>query len=155
MLLGGGRDNTVENNLMIDCPISIHFDNRGLNWMHETVAPGGYMHKLLETMPYRQPPWSERYPQLLSLMGDAPAAPKGNVIRTNVMQKCGPMQLAKEVVQYGTVADNLATSDDLRFRDPAKLDFRLRPDSPVFQRLPKFQPIPMEKIGVKTDKYRQ
>jgi hypothetical protein len=154
MLLGGGRDNTVENNLMIECPISIHFDNRGLNWMHETVAPGGYMHKLLEAMPYQQPPWRDRYPQLLTLMADAPAAPKGNLLRWNVAVKCGPMHLAKEVTQYGTVAENLATNEDLGFVDLVKPDFRLRPDSSLWKKLPKFQPIPMEKIGLEADEYR-
>ena len=39
-------------------------------------------------MPYRQPPWSERYPQLLTVLEDDPGSPKGNVIRLNVVCRC-------------------------------------------------------------------
>jgi hypothetical protein len=155
MLIGGGRDNTIENNLMLDCHESIHFDNRGLNWMQYHVVPGGTMPERLAEMPYRQPPWSERYPQLLKLLDDEPGSPKGNTIRDNVVWRCQPMHLAVQVTRFGTVADNLSTDEDLGFQDAAKMDFRLRPDSVVFKKLPKFQPIPFEKIGLQIDQYRK
>ena len=31
-LIGGGRDNIVENNLYVECTPSIHLDARGLSW---------------------------------------------------------------------------------------------------------------------------
>jgi hypothetical protein len=156
MLLGGGRDNVVENNLMVHCGESIDFDNRGLNWMKETVtAPGGLMPKRLMEMPFRQPPWSERYPQLLTVLDDQPAAPKHNTLRNNVVCRCKPMQLAKEVAQYGTVADNLTLVDDAELVDAAKGDFRLRSDSSVYRKLPQFLPIPLESIGLQVDEYRR
>ncbi len=154
MLLGGGRDNIVENNLMIECEQSITFDNRGLNWMRATVEPGGLMPERLAAMPYRQSPWRERYPQLLTLLDDQPGSPKGNRVRFNVVSKSGAMGLAKEVTEFGTVADNLSTEEDLGFVDAARGDLRLRPDSPVFKKLPQFQPIPFEKIGLQIDSYR-
>jgi hypothetical protein len=155
MLIGGGRDNVIENNLMLDCTDSIHFDNRGLNWMRYHVVPGGFMPQELAKLPYQKSPWAERYPQLLKLLDDDPGSPKGNVIRLNIVCRCRPMQLEKEVVQYGTVADNWTTQDDLGFENAAAMDFRLRDDSPVFQKLPKFQKIPFEKIGLFRDEYRK
>ncbi len=154
MLIGGGRDNVIENNLMLDCKDSIHFDNRGLNWMHDHVDPGGIMPQRLAAMPYRQPPWSERYPQLLTLLDDQPAAPKGNVIRLNVIDRCGPMYLADEVVKFGKIGDNLVTDEDVGFQDAGAMDFRLRDDSPVLKQLPAFQRIPFEQIGLQVDEYR-
>ena len=65
------------------------------------------------------------------------------------------MSLAKEVVQFGTVADNLTTDEDLGFQDAGKMDFRLRDESVVFKKLPKFQRIPFEKIGLCVDEYRK
>jgi hypothetical protein len=38
--------------------------------------------------------------------------------------------------------------------DSAKLDLRLSQDSAVFRKLPDFQPIPFEKIGLKRDEDR-
>jgi hypothetical protein len=149
MLLGGGRDNRIENNLLLDCDRSITFDNRGLNWMREHVESGGVMPRLLAATPYRRPPWSVRYPQLLTLLNDDPGSPKGNVIRRNVVWRCKPMYLAKEVVRFGTVADNLTTDEDLGFADAGKMNFQLRSDSVVFRKLPQFQPIPVETIGLR------
>ena len=40
MLLGGGRDNVIENNVMLDCHESIRFDNRGLDWAKDSVRSG-------------------------------------------------------------------------------------------------------------------
>jgi hypothetical protein len=156
MLLGGGRDNVVENNLMVHCGDSIHFDNRGLNWMKDTVTPpDGIMPKRLLEMPFREPPWSQRYPQLLTLLDDQPGAPKHNTLRYNVICRCKPMQLAKEVTADGTVADNLTLDDDAGFVDVAHGDFRLHRDSPVYRKLPQFRPIPFDAIGLQIDEYRR
>jgi hypothetical protein len=40
------------------------------------------------------------------------------------------------------------TDQDPGFIDAAQGDYRLRPEAEVFQRLPGFQPIPFDKIGV-------
>jgi hypothetical protein len=154
MLIGGGRDNLIENNIITECAKSIHFDNRGLNWMKYHVAPGGVMRERLQAMPYRQPPWSERYPDLLSLLDDTPGAPKGNIIRRNIIHASGPLQLAPEVVKAGTVADNPATGEDPGFQDAAQSDFQLRADAPILKHLPGFEKIPFERIGLYQDGYR-
>lgn len=91
---------------------------------------------------------------MLTLLDDQPGSPKGNRVRFNVVSKSGAMGLAKEVTEFGTVADNLSTEEDLGFVDAARGDLRLRPDSPVFKKLPQFQPIPFEKIGLQIDSYR-
>jgi hypothetical protein len=156
MLLGGGRDNVVENNLMVECGDSIRFDNRGLNWMKGHVTPpDGIMPKRLESMPFHQPPWSQRYPQLLTVLDDNPGAPKHNTLRYNVIYGCKPMRLAREVTEYGKVADNLTLDDSTEFIDAAKGDFRLRSDSSVYRKLPQFRPIPFDTIGMQADEYRQ
>jgi len=154
MLIGGGRDNRIENNLILGCKESIRFDNRGLNWMSYHVEPDGVMPKRLLEMPYNQPPWSTRYPQLLSLLDDQPGAPKGNIVRRNVLHASGPMRLADEVVEFGTVADNPTIEEDPGFRDAAEMDFRLRDDAVLLKKLPEFQRLPLEKIGLYQDEYR-
>jgi hypothetical protein len=63
--LGGGRDHRVRNNLFVDCPNALHIDARGLGWRAYGFDE---LKKTLEAHPYRQPPWSTRYPELLTLL---------------------------------------------------------------------------------------
>lgn len=49
---------------------------------------------------------------------------------------------------------NWSTNADPGFVDPARGDFRLRPDSPVFKHLADFQPIPMEEMGLVKNELR-
>jgi len=155
MLLGGGRDNVIENNVMIACDESVRIDNRGLNWMKAAVNTGGTMRKRLAAIPYKKPPWSTRYPRLARLLQDEPAVPKGNVVRYNVIQGCKPMNLADEVKKFGTISDNLVTEEELGFFDEGKTDFRMKKTSAVFKALRGFKPIPFEKIGLYRDRYRK
>ena len=63
----------------------------------------------------------------------------------------------KEIKQDSTVANgkNLTYSTDPGFEDMAKMNFRLKQDAQVFKDLPNFKPIPMDKIGLYLDEYRQ
>ena len=84
VMIGGGRDNLIAGNRFLDCDIGVHFDARGLGWAHTWFDGSDLtLFNNLRAMPYRQEPWRGRYPQLLTLTGDDPAVPKGNVIRDN------------------------------------------------------------------------
>lgn len=83
--LGGGRHNTVTNNLFIESHPSVHLDARGLSWA--SYYFNGDYPWLFERFAERggdQPPYSERYPRLQTIMADEPAVPKGNVITGNL-----------------------------------------------------------------------
>jgi hypothetical protein len=54
--------------------------------------------------------------------------------------------------QCGT-NDNWTTADP-GFVDAARGDFRLRPDAEAFRRLPGFEPVPFEKMGLYADSLR-
>ena len=74
ILAGGGRDNLIRNNLIVDCPISIHIDNRAMNWAGYHV--GTTMKGLLDKVPYRDEPWKRRYPTLVGIWEDSPPCPR-------------------------------------------------------------------------------
>lgn len=84
-MIGGGRDNTFENNLYVDCAPSVHVDARGLSWAGYYMS-GGYpvLFQLMDSVHYERPPYSTRYPELLTLYADSPAVPKNNRIVRNV-----------------------------------------------------------------------
>ena len=81
--IGGGRNNTIENNMYVECAPSVHLDARGLGWAKGWFAGSGYK-KLMENLNYRNPPYSARYPELLTLLDDEPAVPKHNRILRNI-----------------------------------------------------------------------
>jgi len=147
--IGGGRDNRVENNIFVDCKPAVQIDGRGLDkspvW-HGMVYDT--MKKRLEEMNWRQPPYSERYPQLADLekyyAQDEGVPPEGNVVARNI---CVGEWLSigwhaqPEMVE---VRDNLVNQDP-RFVDAEKMNFQLRPDSPAWDL--GFERIPFEEIG--------
>ena len=87
--VGGGRNNTIENNLFVACEPSVHVDARGLGWAsyyfdRENENFRRTLFDRMDSMNFRTPPFSEVYPELLSLYEDEPAVPKYNRIIRNV-----------------------------------------------------------------------
>lgn len=147
VLIGGGRDNLVKNNILVDCDPSIHIDSRGLGWAKnyftgETTT----LTDRLEAMDYRNPPYSEAYPELLTLYEDDPAVAKYNKVLNNISVGKGKWLhfqdgLNEEIVE---VRDNW-TEGDPGFVNVEEMNFNLKPDSPVFQT--GFEAIPFDRIG--------
>lgn len=117
MMIGGGRDNAVLNNLVIDCPIGLHLDSRGMTWK-QWNNPADKSWCLLEKaqrLHYTQPPWSTRYPRLAAIMDEEPRQPLGNSIRRNVFVDCSKQVCsfdgnAKKLLDKLDIAENLAVN---------------------------------------------
>jgi hypothetical protein len=155
MFIGGGRDHHVENNLFVDCDPAVRLDGRGLDktpvWFNMVYD---YMKQQLEAVP--QPLYRERYPAINQLdryyASTNGFPPEGNVIARNVCVgkwldagwHAGTNRLTLRDNHVGADAGVVA---------PAKLDFRIRKDSPVWQS--GFQPIPVEQIGLRDDELRR
>jgi hypothetical protein len=149
--IGGGRDNLIENNIFVDCQSSVHVDARGIGWMKYHVDAGGTLPERLKAVPYKQPPWSEKYPQLVNILDDSPGQPSGNIVRRNISFGGKWLDVENEAMPLIKFEDNLVDKDP-HFVDAEHQDFRLRPDSPAFAL--GFKQIPAEKIGLYRDEYR-
>lgn len=85
MMIGGGRDNLVENNVFVQCAPSVHVDARGLGWAgYYFDGTRSELFDLLGEMNAYEPPYSTRYPELLSLKRGNPALPVNNRVIRNV-----------------------------------------------------------------------
>ncbi len=152
-MIGGGRDNTVENNIFVECEPSVHVDARGLGWASFWFdGRDSTLMDRLKAVPYQQPPWSERYPELVNILNDEPAVPKGNRIIRNISVGGRWLDL------YDNLTDKIVTMRDNIIDGDAGVEvtakgIRLRKDSPAFKL--GFQPIPLEKIGLYRDAYRK
>lgn len=145
VFISGGRDNTIENNIFVECRRTIYADARGLTWGAPSIE--GRIKKLKQ-LPYGKPPWSTRYPRLVGILEDEPAKPKGNVIRRNiVVSEEKNWYSFHELARPHIVVENNFVNQDPHFIAPEKGDFRLKEDSPAFKAIG-FKPIPIAKMGL-------
>jgi len=150
VLIGGGRDNIVENNIFLDCPLAISMDNRGYYGSAETLLGR------LEAVNHKHPPYSTRYPALARILDGNPELPVDNVIARNISAGGDFLSLSggrmpEEIQKLVTVKDNL-TDGDVGLIAPEKGNFRLKDNSTALRL--GFIPIPVQKIGIYEDKYR-
>lgn len=84
-LVGGGRDNLIQNNIYIECNPAVHLDARGLSWA-KYYFDGTYnvLQELLQKVPYDKPPYSEAYPALTGYFDGEAAVPKNNAFINNI-----------------------------------------------------------------------
>jgi hypothetical protein len=185
IMIGGGRDNPVLNNLIVDCPIGLHIDSRGMTWKqwNNPAETSWCLEEKAQRFDYTQPPWSTRYPRLAAIMNEAPREPLGNTIRRNVLVDCTNQVCSfdgnvMKLLDKFEIADNLvvnttgATSGtkvkgfvnlsgtekepiDLAGGDLTTKDAISRSQAWIQKKLPSFETIPMEKIGIYRDDYRR
>ena len=152
ILLGGGRDNTIQGNIFIDLPKGIHVDARGPRGI-TLDKPGSWNLKAkCEKLDYLGPLWRERYPRLATVLDNDPLMPMGNVMRDNIFIACKkPWALSKGVKPEWLTRENnheFATSDFTFLPDSAAgATLDLAKLQEVWSRVPGFTPIPVDMIG--------
>ncbi len=147
--IGGGRGCTVENNIFVDCQPALHIDARAMGWASYHVNTT--MTERLKAMPYTGELWRQRYPELVGILQDEPAAPKGNIVARNISEGGRWDGVENKARAYVTFHDNLVDQDAL-FKGTPPETFELRDNSPASQ--VGFKPIPFGKIGLQSDGYR-
>jgi hypothetical protein len=148
---GGGRDNTVANNIFNHCGTAVVMADRSA--MYPSFSRPDDMPKALAKILYQVPPWSDRYPLLVGILDDDPGLPKNNLVERNI-------NVGQFMKRYGAARDDAFTivrdnwdGDDPGFADASALDFRIAADSPVYGRTG-FEAIPVERIGLYEDELR-
>ena len=156
---GGGRDNVFRNNIVTESKHAVHIDTRCADIDNVRERMPIYWERL-EAVPYKEPPWSERYPELVNILDDDLGMPKRNVVERNVAVACSEWLHTPGMEPYLPETDiqnnlELATYEEAGFVDADVLDLRLRHNSRVFEDLPGFEPIPFDRIGLYRDEIRK
>ena len=141
----GGHGNTVDNCVFIECKRALGSAPwNDARWKAFIETPL-WQERLLKEVDITQPPYTEAYPELIGFMDPKPGAARDNIAVRNLFVKCG------EVKSNCWVTNELqfVTADDPGFVNMQQRDFRLKPDSPVFTRIPGFKPLPLEKMGMR------
>jgi hypothetical protein len=137
----GGHDNIAENNIFVKCKKALGSVPWDFNRWNDCASG-------ITGVDIAKPPYIDRYPELKRF-----AEPNGglrrNCAKQNVAFQCGSF-----LDGNWDATNNFVTDTDPGFEDVAHLDFRLKKDSPVFQRLPGFKDIPFARIGLYRDELR-
>ena len=153
---GGGRDDLMENNVLVKCGRAMGADARGLTWDMRATWDN------LQALPYRGTIWSNAFPQLVPMPTDWTTvvsgqwlAPRGTVFSRNIgySNAVWVSNGDNATSYYREVANNLTNSNPL-FLDEANLDLTLRTNSPAFT-IPGFLDIPFRRIGPEPDTLKE
>ena len=152
----GGRHNIVKNNIFIDCFSALSMNDQGredVKW-NTGGADEWDLEAKLKAVNYRQPPWSERYPQLATIMDDKPEWPLHNEFCRNVIVGGEGIGMKDESLRPLLKAeDNWFTSKEAAADniDWSRIDFSLRTLQAIWLRIPAFEEIPFRLIGLQPD----
>jgi len=159
LMLGGGRDFVVTNNIFVNCRPAISADARGIDpnpvWQNMVNTT---MKQRLNAMHHQRPPYSVRYPEIATVDPDFATGhgvpPKNNIVERNICWRCEVWinECWPKGSTNGITERNNLVGSDPGFSDAAFGIFSLRPDSPAWAL--GFQPIPLDEIGLVVDRYR-
>lgn len=114
IMIGGGREHPVRNNVFAECQIGLSIDNRGMNWkVWNTPDNGWNLEEKAERIGYRQEPWKSRYPRLARIMEDSPREPLYNPVCENVFLDCTKAQVALEGKAVDGIIPKLVFSNNV------------------------------------------
>ena len=158
---GGGRDDIMENNIMVGGRDAVYADHRCYSLLSRGIpntTPGSSWNFLekLNQMNYQSDPWASAYPSVAAIPNDWNVIiasgstwlfPEGSTFDRNLgfalelfMRKSG-----EPFDHYASVADNVEDAAPL-FVDEARLDLRLQDGSPALA-IPGWEAIDFANIG--------
>lgn len=169
ILVGGGRDNTIENNLVINSSKMIDYDDRAYDGYHNDgwyakncKSPDGRSWQLVKSAKEFNASIGNKYEgidrmhQDYSRVDDEGFAvnPSGSSLKNNIIisKKNKVGDIAKTVKKYSVVENNQTftlTGAKSSFEDYENGDYRIKKDSKISKKCPDFKEIPVDKIGRK------
>jgi parallel beta-helix repeat protein len=165
-----GWDLKMKNNIVIE-PISATFEISAhyYTWASAQIIPmlgenGLIRNRLTKSVNIYEAPYCERYPELVSYLNPIVDGKEWEGIRArrNMLTKNlivggspNPIQLLGGKYAQCDDVNNYRTDSDPGFVDYKNGNFNLKTDSEVFKKIPGFEPLPFDKMGLYTDEYRK
>ncbi|MGN1420970.1 MAG: right-handed parallel beta-helix repeat-containing protein [Eubacterium sp.] len=155
-LLGGGRDLTVKNNVVVNAGTPISYDDRAIagiedgGWFAHAKTPNEGLWATLKEVDVNSDVWKESFPQLSELSDDFDntddpafaANPSDSVVENNVIvnSKKDIGSIEKRVKKYSTVENNmLYTLKNNPFENDGDYGKEISADG--------FEPLPVSEMG--------
>ncbi len=160
VIVGGGRDNKLENNYFFDMTKAVQFDARGTSWASNFWTEWD-VPSMLAAVPYRSQLWRTRYPNLYNIVNDDPQLPKRNDLARSVFVggtdwltfHDGLVPVTNKRKSYSVYSYfNSVTLGDPGFADMENGNFQFGLMSQLAWK--KIKTIYPDQIGMYTDQYR-
>jgi hypothetical protein len=148
ILVGGGRDNSLENNVLANCNIAISMDARGVTGAISIMSQNSTLMKRLTAMPFGSPPWSTRYPELAKILQDEPTIPKKNVFQRNIAYHCKQSAINPIAKLYGSIELPQDSDSDMGVRPLGGPARSIRQRTPIGTALPGWETLPFPDMGL-------
>jgi hypothetical protein len=149
---GGSGHKTYNNIIYKSTPNSGWYADVNNNSSNANFATG-VLADNLRRAPYQSAVWQSRYPHLTAFIESNPTVPRNNWFDSNAVIQHKP--IGRYYPGYGSVVSNTyETQADVGFADESSLNFNLQPDSAVYQQIPGFAPLQLDKMGLYADQYR-
>ena len=163
-----GSDLVIRNNIFIEgYGPALHLKSRW--WDARLIGQGEayfgtnglFWKRLTKEVDIKAPPYSTHYPNLVNYLDKTKDGytymgmyPFRNMMENNVIVKYKESSRLVGINADFTFSGNMAFKDDPGFVDAEKMDFRLKSNSIVFERIPGFKQIPFQEIGLVKDENR-
>ncbi|MEM9831978.1 MAG: right-handed parallel beta-helix repeat-containing protein [Bacteroidota bacterium] len=139
VVIGGGRDNIVKNNLFQSSRSSAV----RIEYRQATAARAeAQLRKRLESVPYLSKIWQRKYPELVTVLQDDPLAPKNNIIEDNIIVNSKWLEIANQAKPLQKMDNNNIINDtNLRLDQAGEL-------SNIADLMKGNSLVPLEKMGI-------
>lgn len=114
-----------------------------MNWASDHVETT--MTDRLKAMPYSSELWRQRYPALVDILADEPAAPRGNLVTRNLCIGGRWDDVYKEAKPHVTFKANHIERNGVHLESPGELTAL---QAEATGKIRGFEPIPIENIGL-------
>lgn len=167
-MIGGGRDHNIYNNILVNCDQAFFYDDRSrcaaleADYWFEHAREGWDMHKNLLDSPWQSEIWKNTYPYMAEWSLDYSNTDDSRFIGNPADSKINKNLIVQYTGNFGFIEDSVYKYSDIsnnpvyKFFDTDELfvdgengDYSLRDDSPVFKKIPDFQSLPFDEIGIK------
>lgn len=92
IMVGGGREHPIRNNVFSKCLVGLSIDCRGMTWKHwnslEHGGPSWMLEEKAKKFDYTNGVWAAKYPRLAKIMQDHPREPLYNPVENNIFIDC-------------------------------------------------------------------
>ena len=108
ILVGGGSDNLLIDNIVARSPEPLKLDARGLTFARDKLFAKGQwdMRGRSDQVPWRSPAYAVRYPTLGLMLGGAGATPSRNVLQDNLLLGSGRPEIDPRIEDDQLIAGN-------------------------------------------------
>ena len=146
----GGHELLADNNVFIECKRPLGSSPWNDKRWREYIEADLWQTRLLKEVDITKPPYTTRYPTFVGFMDPQPGQPRVSIARRNLLVMCAEPKSGN----WQLDETNWSTDSDPGFVDLNGGNFNFRRDAEVFRRIPGFEPLPVDKMGLYEDELR-